>query len=496
MKNFITLAGLIIIGAFLAFLYNCVSGLALFAARFNPALEPWVFWSLLGAVGACLAWGGAIAFMRPKPMMVYADPSEEDLAAFRRELYRRLKKNKLLRDAELVINEEADMEAGLAYLREQSDIEIRDTAKRIFIATGISQNGRLDSLVVLFMLVRLTWRIAHIYNQRPHWREMVNLFANIGATSFLAGSIEEFGIEEYVHELMGPLIGGSAIGAVPGAQAIAGTITTSVLDGTTNCLLTLRCGIVARNYLSLDLDAKGAMRRSATLEASKVFMTMSGETVTYVTKALVKGAAGAVKKGSSKAARSVGNTISGTAEAVGSGARKVGGGVKGAAGAVGGGVKDAAGAVGSGVKGAADAVGGGARKVGEGVKGAAGTVGSGVKSAVDAVGSGVKGAANAVGDGAKKAGLGVKQATAKVGDGARKAGQSVREKVNAVTSKTAEKVAGARKSVEKKAEQVVKTSREVEAETVEAARETAGKGKRFLKSFSNSFRRIKKRKQD
>lgn len=376
MKNFITLASLIIIGSFLAFLYNCIVGLADFAGRFNPVLEPWVFWALFLSVAGMLGWMGAMAFMRPKPMMVYADPSDEDRAVFRRELFRRLKKNRLLRDAEVVINDEADMNAGLAYLKEKADEEIQATAKRVFIGTAVSQNGRLDSLVVLFLITRLSWRIAKIYNQRPHHRELINLFANIGATTFLAGSIEEFGIEEYVAELMGPLVGGSAIGAVPGAQAIAGTITSSVLTGTTNCLLALRCGIVARDYMSLNLDSKGAMRRLATVEAAKVFMTMSAETVTYVTKALVKGTAGAVKSGSVRTAKGVGETITGTADAVGSGARKVG----------------------RGVKGAADAVGDGAKRVGESVKDTAGAVGEGAKM----VRQRVKDTADAIKDGAAK----------------------------------------------------------------------------------------------
>jgi len=464
MKNFITLAGLIIIGSFLAFLYNCIVSLSGFVGQFSPTLQPWVFWALFLSVTATLGWMAAMAFMRPKPMMVYADPTEEDMAAFRQELLRRLKKNRHLRDAEVVINDEADLETGLAYLRDQADQEIRATAKRVFIGTGISQNGRLDSLVVLFLISRLTWRIAKLYNQRPHYREMINLFANIGATSFLAGSIEEFGIEEYVHELMGPLIGGSAIGAVPGAQAIAGTITTSVLDGTTNSLLTLRCGIVARDYLSLSLDAKGAMRRSATVEASKVFMTMSAETVVYVTKTLVKGAAGAVKTGSTKAAKSVGNTISGTAGAVGNGAQKVGHGVKEAAGAVGDGVKSAAKAVGDGAKDAAGAVGGGAKKMGRGVKGAA----------------------NTVGNNTKEAGRKVKHATDFIENQIRKTGQSMKKTVNTVTQNAGKGVDSTKLTTTQTVEKAKKASKTVIAEAGDATK----KIKKAIKSQKSKFKSL------
>lgn len=412
MKHFLTLASLIVIGSFLAFLYGCIDGLALFAARIDPALEPWVFWVLLGAVCAMLGWFAVTALSRPRPIMVHADPSGEDLAAFRSELLNRLRKNPLLQDEEVVVNDESDLACALAVLREKADEEIRDAARRVFIGTAISQNGRLDVLVVLYLITRLNWRLAKLYNQRPHWREMLNLLANVSITAFVAGSIEDLGIEEHVTELMGPLVGGSAIGAVPGAQAIAGTITNSVLTGTTNCLLTLRCGIVARNYLSLDLDAKGSMRRRATLEASRVFVSMSAETVTYVTKALVRGTTGAVRSGSAKAVRSVGGTVSSTAEAVGNGARKAGDTSKETARTVGNAVKCAACAVG-------DTTRATARTVGRGARGAAGAVGSGAKS----VGRAVKGAAGSVSRSVKTAASGTKETALTVLDKVKSVGR-------------------------------------------------------------------------
>jgi hypothetical protein len=328
MKNLLTLAGVIIVASFLAFLYDSVAGLAAFAGRFNPALEPWAFWALFVPVLVSLGWALAVALVRPKPMLVYADPTPEDLAEFRRTLVQRLRSNRTLREAGVRVVTDADLEAALTVLKARADSEIRSTAKQVFISTALAQNGRLDALVVLFLITRLTWRISRLYNQRPHYREMINLYANIAVTSFLAGSIDELGVDEYVRELMGPLVGGSAIGAVPGAQAVAGVITASVLSGSTNCLLTLRCGIVARDYLSLRLDARGAMRRSATLEASKLFVTMSAETVLYVTKALVRGSTSAVRSGSARAFQgmsgAVSGAVSGTVGAVGGGTRSVG----------------------------------------------------------------------------------------------------------------------------------------------------------------------------
>lgn len=316
-KHATTLISLLVIGSFLAFLYDCVAGLAGFAGRIDPAYEPWAFWPLFAAVTGVVLWGLGVAFIRPKPLLLHADPTDEELAQYRQVLIQRLGKNPHLREAGIHVRNEADLEAGLAALGNKADAKIRATAKRVFIGTALSQNGRLDALVVLFLIVRLTWRLARLYNQRPHHRELINLYTNIAATTFLAGSIEDFGVDEYVRQLMAPLVSGSAVGALPGAQAIAGTITSSVLTGSTNCLLTLRCGIIARDYLSLNLDGRGAMRHSATLEAARMFMGLSAGTVAHVTKILIKGSTGAIKNGTVKVARGVGNAISGTAGAVG-----------------------------------------------------------------------------------------------------------------------------------------------------------------------------------
>lgn len=461
MKHFITLAGVIIVGSFLAYLYDCITGLSEFAGRFNPELTPWVFWILLGAVGTLLGWMAAMAFMRPKPMMVYADPTDADREKFHRELTRRLAKNKFLKEAGVDVRDPNGLENGLTALHAQADLEIKSTAKRVFIGTAVSQNGRLDTLVVLYLISRLVWRIAKLYNQRPNYRELVNLYANIAATSFLAGSIEEFGIEDYVRELMGPMVGGSAIGAVPGAQAIASTITASVLTGSTNCLLALRCGIVARDYVSLNLDAKGRMRRSATIEASKMFVTMSAETVTYVTRLLVKSSTGAVKSGTARAFKGMGSTLSGTAGSVGDGARRAG----------------------------------------EGVKGAAGAVGSGVKDTAEAVGKGVKESASAVGDGVKKVGRGVKESVEAVGEKARKvssgvkeAGQSVKGKADSVLHEGAEKVRGVKTSAKQKIDDLKHAGKDLTkgaSSLVGEAESLAGKGKETVRRWAGKWGRRK-----
>ncbi|BCS89529.1 DUF697 domain-containing protein [Pseudodesulfovibrio sediminis] len=418
MKNFLTIAGVVIIGAFLAFLYDCVVGLSDFAGRIHPELPSFVFWILFTLVFGTLGWLVAVALVRPRPIMVHADPTEEELRQFRSQLMKRLSRNRILKDNGVVVNDETGMEVGLNVLRSRADEEIRTTAKRVFVGTAISQNGRLDALVVLFLIARLVWRISKLYNQRPHSRELINLYANIAITAFLAGSIDEFGIEEYVHELMGPLVATSAIGAMPGAEAVAGTVTASILSGSTNSLLATRCGIVARNYMSLELDTRGRMRRSATLEAAKMFVSVSGESITRVTKLLLKGSSGAVKNGAKKAAKSMGKTFTGAAGNVGTGARTVGRGVKDSAKSMGREVKDSA------------------KAMGREVRYSARTVVDGVDKVVDKTADGIKRSARKVEETVKEVSREIspavgkaEAAVARAGGFFSKAGKSVEKRV-------------------------------------------------------------------
>ncbi|MBG0788901.1 MAG: DUF697 domain-containing protein [Desulfovibrionaceae bacterium] len=419
MKNFLTLAGIIVIGAFLVFLYDCVAGLAEFAGRIRPQFEPFVFWGLLLPTAATFCWWLVLALMRPRPIMVHANPTDEEMAGFRRQLVKRLARNKILRDNGVAVRDESGLDMGLMVLKDRADEEIRSTAKRVFIGTAVSQNGRLDALVVLFLITRLVWRISKFYEQRPHHRELINLYANIAVTAFLAGSLDEFGIEDTIQELIGPLMAGSALGAVPGAEAVAGTITASVLTGATNALLTMRCGLVARNYMSLELNTKGRMRRSATLEAARMFMSISGETVTKVTRLLVKSSSSAARRNARRVARSVVDGVAGAAGSMGSGAKKAGRGVK-----------DSARSVGKGVTGSA-------KSVVDSVDRTADRLAVRIKDSARKAEKTARDAARGMGPALEKAEAGVERAAGRIGGFIKSAGRSVDKAVRKARGKSA-----------------------------------------------------------
>jgi hypothetical protein len=132
-------------------------------------------------------------------------------------------------------------------LDKQANQEIKTTAQTIFVSTAISQSGSLDSFVVLLGQVKMIWRIANIYNQRPALREMIKLYANVAVTSFAARAVEELDFAEIIEPVTRSFGSVGFLNLVP----VISIISNSIFSGATNALLTLRTGIITRKYCSL-----------------------------------------------------------------------------------------------------------------------------------------------------------------------------------------------------------------------------------------------------
>jgi hypothetical protein len=75
--------------------------------------------------------------------------------------------------------------------------------------------------------------------------------------------------------------------SVPGVQAAASIIVSSILTGAANAFLTLRVGIIARRYCgSLILSDRRAIRRSATAEAAKLLGSIVKSGTASISRAL------------------------------------------------------------------------------------------------------------------------------------------------------------------------------------------------------------------
>ncbi len=168
----------------------------------------------------------------------------------------------------------------LAMLRACADEETRRTAERVFLATALSQNGRLDALIVFVSLCRLIWRIAHIYDQRPHPGDIAELYGSVATSAFLALSLEELDIATEVGVGFGEAFHAAAPATVTAGLPFVGAalqkFTSSAIDGAANCYLALRTGIIARNAYAYAFEEGERPGRAAVFrEAGAVLLEMS-----------------------------------------------------------------------------------------------------------------------------------------------------------------------------------------------------------------------------
>lgn len=305
------------------------------AARLHPLLGQAVFWGGMVAYFGALGWLGATWFLRPRPLVLPQNPTPDELHDYLRRLTARLRANPHLREGGVahmatgpasatagtsraqgsppVTAEMAEAAALLRALDAAALRETKRTASRIFLSTAVARNGRLDTLIVLVLLARLVWRVSSIYDQRPHPRDMVRLYINVAGTALAAGALEEAGLEEHVHALLGPLLTASPLASVPGASHVGTLLAAALVDGSANALLALRVGIVTRNMLSQVLPGCPA-RQNPYRESAALLGRMTAGLVRAVVKAAMGGVASGIRSGIEGTARR-------TADAVRKGAR-------------------------------------------------------------------------------------------------------------------------------------------------------------------------------
>lgn len=244
-KILIPLSVLLIIG-FLLFVINQISGVYLLV-RSSSELYANILLAFLSIVAIGLfAWPVILYLKLPSPLKL--PKNEKELAKYQKNLLKRLKGNKHLKSAGLVPNEVEMLPQSIEYLNKEASKVIRDTANIIFLTTSVSQNGKLDAFTVLVTQSRMVWRIAHLYYQRPTLREMVYLYANVGASTLLASEIEDLDISTQIEPVLQSFFRNSAGKSIPLIGPTANIILDSLMEGSTNAFLTLRIGNIASKY--------------------------------------------------------------------------------------------------------------------------------------------------------------------------------------------------------------------------------------------------------
>ena len=257
--------------------------LAALAEALVPGSLWWTHGALLCLEGLAFAWFWHGLAGGRKHLVLLHDGSQEARERCARELVRRLRSNPHVREAGIVPEGPEDGERiaqCMALLRAKADEEIEQNAKRIFLATALSQNGRLDALIVFVSLCRLIWRISALYNQRPHPREIVSLYWAVVSSTFLALSLEELDITTEISVGFGQAFHAVApagfTASIPFAGKTLQTFTSSAIDGAINCYLALRTGIIARNAYDYAFGMEERPSRAAVYrEAGALLLTMS-----------------------------------------------------------------------------------------------------------------------------------------------------------------------------------------------------------------------------
>ncbi|MBI4805443.1 MAG: DUF697 domain-containing protein [Desulfovibrio sp.] len=219
--------------------------------------------SLLVLAGLCWLLGAFV--IRPEALIPPVDPTPEEKARYLKRLDRRLRKNKLLRQSG-TCRESDSIEIKLSVLEAMANEEIRSAAKKVFLSTAVSQNGRLDSLVVFLSTAFLVWKVSHIYNQRPSLKEMYSIYLNVVGSSFVSYGIDEIDIKTQINALVEPLMA-HAVGHVPIVSSITSSFANAFFHGAVNCILVSRVGLLTKNYISMGYDLDNGLRKSSFQEA-------------------------------------------------------------------------------------------------------------------------------------------------------------------------------------------------------------------------------------
>jgi Domain of unknown function (DUF697) len=241
-------------------------GLVSLAERIHPVVGQFVFWSACAAIGFLLLYA-LLAYVRMPAVLVPAAKESAEYERYLDALRVRLDSNPRTRD--LKLDSAEDIEQALQELSSEAESIVRSTASTVFLSTALMQNGRLDALIILLTQIRMVWRVARVYVQRPTPRDLLRLYANVAGTAFVASGLESLDLTEMFAPLATSIVP-ALKGGIPGLSGISALLVRCISNGAANAFLTLRVGEVARRYCQLVVEASPeTIRRSATADAVK-----------------------------------------------------------------------------------------------------------------------------------------------------------------------------------------------------------------------------------
>jgi hypothetical protein len=276
-KRIALLVAIFILVVFVVFVFNQTVQIIQSARAVHPVFGQAVQWALIFTYALLVITPIVLWFRLPKRMLPPASTEGAEYDRFLADFRRRLSRNARLRGCPL--DTPAEIDSALHILDRQAEDAITSAASAVFLSTAVLQSGRLDVLVVLAAQTRLIWQVAYIYYQRPSVRDFLQLYANVASTAFIAAGVEDVDVDVLVGTVFG-----STVAAVPGMHLLA----SSVLSGSANAFLTLRVGMITKEYCrcTVRLEKRG-VRRAATVQAARLLGSIVREGTVKLSKAAV-----------------------------------------------------------------------------------------------------------------------------------------------------------------------------------------------------------------
>ncbi|QWC00633.1 YcjF family protein [Mycoplasmatota bacterium] len=231
------------------------------------SVHPYVEYAFYGLSGLLFL----ILFVRPLLIVIFSPSfsmdhlfTDEQNAKKNYRMYKKVSKNLLKED--YLSNEEKEMleesmndsillkgtlsEIFDKTIKKELNKMIIEHAETVYLSTAISQNGRLDALAVITINLKLIKALVQKCGFRPSYMSLGRLSLNVLSTAIIAENLEDMDFSE--------VFPSSTINALQ-EMPLVKTITGSFAQGLGNALLSLRVGIICRNYLFMDL--KGLDRK-------------------------------------------------------------------------------------------------------------------------------------------------------------------------------------------------------------------------------------------
>lgn len=154
---------------------------------------------------------------------------------------------------------------------------IKKNAKTVMISTAISQNGRFDFFTVVVVNLKMIKELVQMCGFRPSFKNLAKLTINVMTTALIAEGLENMDITELM-----PTSTMNTLSEIPFIKPVLSSVT----QGISNALLTLRIGIVARKFLFSDAKeiTKEEIRRTALLEAAGMIPSVIGDALMILPK--------------------------------------------------------------------------------------------------------------------------------------------------------------------------------------------------------------------